>query len=389
MDALQKGTLNLIKAALTGAPCNLPEGFSIDAAADMIKKHKIVGLAYEGAVKCGIDKNVPAMQELFKVYYADIIRSQRQMQMLNKLFDAFDENQIDYLPLKGTILKSLYPQPGMRVMGDADILIRVEQYDKIKPLMLQLGFQEGKVTGHELHWHHPFLHLELHSMLMSLRNMDYNRYYGDGWSKSVTDTGSRYTYRCEDHYIFMLVHFAKHYRASGVGLRQPVDLWVYQKAFPQMDKNYLLHELSKLKLTDFYNNTQNMLATWFDGSAGDDISAYMTNYIWNSGCWGSRENYNIAEAIKDEKTVHSRTKNKLHYIFYTLFPPVKAIKNRYPILKKAPWLLPLLWPVRWISALLFRRKNIKACKDNLDLRSSKKLDAYQQKMHYVGLDFDF
>ena len=149
MDTLQKGTLTLIRSALTGNAYKLPEGFCIEDAAKMIQKHNIVGLAYEGAIKCGIDKSTPAMQELFQRYYGDIIRSDRQMKLLDKLFAAFQENNIDFLPLKGTILKSLYPQPGMRPMGDADILIRVEQYDRIKSVMAQLGFQEGKVTGHE------------------------------------------------------------------------------------------------------------------------------------------------------------------------------------------------------------------------------------------------
>lgn len=39
---------------------------------------------------------------------------------------AFDAGGIDYMPLKGSILKDLYPRHEMRMMGDADILIRME-----------------------------------------------------------------------------------------------------------------------------------------------------------------------------------------------------------------------------------------------------------------------
>ena len=46
------------------------------------------------------------------------------------------------MPLKGCNMKALYPSPELRVMGDADILIRVEQYDRIRPIIQSLGFEE-------------------------------------------------------------------------------------------------------------------------------------------------------------------------------------------------------------------------------------------------------
>lgn len=389
MDALQKGTLALIRAAVTGEACSLPEGFSIDQAADMIRRHKITGLAYDGAVKCGIDKNCSTMQEMFRHYYADIIRHSRQMQLLKQLEEAFQANGVDYLPLKGTILKPLYPQPAARVMGDADILIRMSQYDKIKPIMAQLGFEEGNVTGHELHWNHPWFHVELHKMLMSQRNLDFKRYYGDGWSKAIPETNSRYTYRQEDHYIFLFVHYAKHYRAGGIGLRQLIDLWVYQQAYSNMDMGYIRAELTGLKLGAFFDNTQKMLSAWFENGSLDDKSAFMSDYICSGGCWASHENYQLAERLKDEHLAGSRQKAKVLNLCRIIFPPVKSLKNRYPVLEKAPYLLPVFWPVRWVTALLFRQNNIKTTQKNMKARSAEKADAYLQELQYVGLDFDF
>lgn len=389
MNILHEGTLALIKAAITGDSCTLPEGFQIEQVADMIRRHKVIGLVYEGAIKCGIDKQCTTMQELFQFYYRDTIIHERQMHLLKKLEAAFQENGIDYLPLKGTILKPLYPQPAARVMGDADILIREEQYDKIKPIMEQLGFQEGAITGHELHWNHPQFHVELHKMLMSQRNLDFKRYYGNGWSKAILYNNYRYTYREEDHYIFLFVHYAKHYRAGGIGLRQLVDLWVYQRAYPNMDKNYIYQELSKLNLSEFFDNTQKMLCAWFEDGIWDDKVTFMSNYICSGGSWASHENYQLAEQLKTEHLVGSRQKAKVRQLLRAIFPPVKAISHRYPILKKAPYLLPIFWPVRWITALLFRQRNIKAVQENMKDRSSEKVDAYLQDLQYVGLDFDF
>ena len=251
--------------------------------------------------------------------------------------------------------------------------------------MLELGFEEGNVTGHELHWNHPWFHVELHKMLMSQRNLDFKRYFGDGWSKAVVQSNTRYTYREEDHYIFMFTHYAKHYRAGGIGLRQLVDLWVYERANPQLDKNYIRTELSSLKLAEFYENTLNMLSVWFDNGTPDIKTEFMTNYICSGGCWASKENHQLAEKLKTEHLAGSRKKAK----FRQFFPPVRAMKNRYPVLEKAPFLLPVFWPVRWISALLFRRENIKASQATASQETDQKADAYLKDLQYVGLDFDF
>lgn len=389
MDTSTKGTLALIRAAITGEACTLPDDFQIEQAADMARRHKITGLVYEGAVKCGIDKQCPAMQEMFKRYYADMIRHEQQMHMLKKLEAAFQENSIDYLPLKGTILKPLYPQPAARVMSDADILIRMEQYDKIKPIMTQLGFSEGEITGHELHWNHPHFHIELHKMLMSQRNLDFKRYYGDGWFKAIPESGCRYTYRKEDHYNFLFIHYAKHYRAGGIGLRQLIDLWVYQRAYPNMDMDYIRTELDGLKLGEFYINTQKMLSAWFENGTLDNKSAFMSDYICSGGCWATTETYRLAETLKTEHLAGSRKNAKALLFLRAIFPPVKSMKSRYPVLEKAPYLLPVFWPVRWITAVLFRRKNIQATQENLSKQTSEKADAYLEQLQYVGLDFDF
>ncbi len=389
MDTIQKGTLALVKAAITGEACVLPDDFQIEQAAVMAQRHKITGLVFEGAVKCGIDRRCDTMQEMFKRYYADIIRHDRQMKVLKQLETAFQENGIDYLPLKGTILKPIYPQPAARVMGDADILIREEQYDKIKPIMLQSGFEEGEVNDHELHWHHPHMHIELHRYLAPKMNLDLYRYFENCWSKAIPQSGSRYTFSVEDHYIYLFVHYAKHYRGGGIGLRQLTDLWVYRRANPGMDINYIRTELSKLKMEHFLDNTHNMLAFWFDGSQPDEKAAFMSELIWNNGSWGTQAAHQTAQSLKEQRLAGSKTKSRLHHLLTVIFPPAGTLKRRYKVLEKAPYLLPVFWPVRWVSALFFRRDNIQNYKTELQNRSSEKTDAYLQQLQFVGLDYDF
>ena len=171
--------------------------------------------------------------------------------MLDKVFAAFDEHHIDYLPLKGVLLKHIYPKAEMRSMGDADVLIRVDQYDRIKPLMPPLGFAEVTESDHELIWQSEVLHLELHKRLVPSYHEAEFAYFGDGWDRAVKLQGCRYDMKPEDEYVFLFAHFAKHYVDGGIGIRHALDLWVYRRTNPDLDNAYIQTELKKLKLERF------------------------------------------------------------------------------------------------------------------------------------------
>lgn len=65
-------------------------------------------------------------------------------------------------------------------MGDADILIRMGQYDRIKPILNSFGYCEGEAWDHELKWIHSALFLELHRRVVPMGHKDFSAYFGDG-----------------------------------------------------------------------------------------------------------------------------------------------------------------------------------------------------------------
>ena len=72
-----------------------------------------------------------------------------------------------------------------------------------------------------------------------------------------------------------------------------------------------------------------------------------------------------------------------------IFLPYKTMCKKFPILERMPVLLPIMWVVRWVDALLFKRKNIAIKKHKLQTMSADKINGYQQALNYVGLDFNF
>lgn len=384
MNHIHRGILTLIRSAVTGQALPLPENFRLEDAQEMILAHQISGLCYEGAVICGIPKSHPVMDTLFKKYYRAIVRSNAQMQALDQLYAAFEENSIDYLPVKGCVLKPLYPNPAMRSMGDADVLIRMEQYDRIKPLMLRLGYTEMPEYHHELPWNNKALHLELHRYLVpEFLVLEYD-HFSDVWNRSVHTGGTKYAMMPEDAFVYLFMHYAKHYRGGGIGIRQLLDLWVWQRTYPQMDMALVRKQLDSLHLLVFFENTSKMLDCWFAEKAYGEKEQYMTDYIFSSGCWGQTDRRIASQGLLKVRQAGSMRSARFVFVLEKVFPSAKTLSKQYPVLKKAPWLLPVMWPVRWVSTVLFRRQNIRHAAEGFRASNIK---SFEESLSYVGLDF--
>ncbi len=380
------GLITLIKSAIDGKKYDLPDEFDIDNSYSIIAFHKIQSLAYMGAVNCGIDADLPAMKKLFLDTCAYVSQSTRQGEAIDELIAAFEKNGIKYMPVKGTLIKDLYPQPDMRYMSDADIVIDTNQYKIIKPLLTDLGYEEEAESLCELIWHKQQLHLELHKMLIPPNIPDYYRYYGKGFSKGKPVSETRYELSDEDHYVFIFTHFTRHYRAGGIGIKHMADLFVYVDKKPDLDFAYIESELKKLKLYDFYKNVNRTLDCWFKDAEYDETTEHITRSVLLSGAYGTVKKGNLSEAVSREKKYGS---SKLSKLIWLIFLPYPYMCLKYPFLKKAPILLPIMWVVRIFTSLVFNRKRVQTNLEDVASLNKDEIDKYRQGLDLVGLDFDY
>ena len=389
MDVTQQGILLLLKSAITQEPQVLPDGFDIETAYPLIRKHHMATLCYDGAVRCGVPRQHPVMQRLFKSYCKAMQVSEGQLKELRRIYKAFDEKGINYMPLKGCNMKALYPKPELRIMGDADILIRTEQYDRIVPIMESLGFTTVTESDHELIWQSSQLYLELHKHLIPSYNKDYYAYFGDGWNLAEVHRGCRSDMALEDTFVYMLTHFAKHYRDGGIGCRHVVDLWVYLRANPEWDEERVHRCLEALHLQEFYENLCQLIKAWFECGPASMKTDIMSEFIFSSGSWGEGESRALSLAVRDRRHSIWGFSGRLMYFFQRVFPGVSAMGRFYPVLKKAPWLLPVIWILRLFQKLLFEPGSWRKKAEILKSMSREKLDERQQMLRYVGLDYHF
>ena len=295
MNSRQTDLLKLIYAAISKEKMKLSDDFSIASLIPLIKTHELHALCYYGALECGISSESEEMQSLFEQVCSHIFVSELQKRIACKTFTLFEDNGIEYMPLKGILLKELYTYPEMRTMGDLDILIKLEQYPKIKELLEAREYTEVTESDHELIWQKNNIHIELHKRLIPSYNKDYYTYFGDGWSLAVPECGTRYKMDDENQLVYLFTHFAKHYRNGGIGIKQMVDLYLYTKSKPDMDKERIRKALTSLSLLEFYDNVCHTLSVWFEGVEANEISELISNTIFKSGSFGTRESHLLAE----------------------------------------------------------------------------------------------
>lgn len=385
MTITQHGIVLLIKSAITGEKYKLPKEFSIEAedVQKLIKKHHLMLLAYVGAVNCGISKTLPYMRQLFLYYCKEIVRNEEQMAAVQKVFDAFEENGIDYLPTKGCNLKAVYPKPEMRKMGDADISIRKEQSEEIIELMPKIGFTQADPEDGVLVWNSPSLHLELHMHMKSFYNQSY---YDDVWERVHAVSKHRYAFGVEDEFVHVFNHFAKHYRSGGIGCRQLVDLYVLRRKHPQMNERYIYREMKKIYLHKFYKNVMALIDVWFEDGAATPITDQIGDFIFESGNWGTMKSFVASKQVTLANESGEKGNFREKAILSTVTPNLEYMQQRYPVLYKVPFLLPLFWIVRWFKAISVQKEHIpEFVKSWSDIENKRVLDL-QERFKMVGLD---
>ena len=176
METQHLGIITLLRSALNKEKLSLPNDFNLEDSFGLINYHQLTGLALQGATLCGIPRNNPVFVRMTLSFCKSLQESKNQMVKLHQIYSLFDRENIDYLPIKGAVIKSLFQKPEYRLMGDADILIHPEEYPRIREIMIEAGMENIKETDYELVWYSPALTVELHKRLIATHNKDYHAY---------------------------------------------------------------------------------------------------------------------------------------------------------------------------------------------------------------------
>ncbi|MCQ2469065.1 MAG: nucleotidyltransferase family protein [Ruminococcus sp.] len=257
-----------------------------------------------------------------------------------KLF-AFCENKgIWYMPLKGSILKDIYPEYGMRQMADNDILYDITYREDVRKYFESLGYEVflyGK-KNHDIYMKPPVLNFEMHYDLFGeYINSVWADYYSDIKNRLIKDQDNQYGYHFsdDDFYIYITTHEYKHFSRNGTGLRSLADRYVFIKN-KDLDLNYIEAECQKLGIAEYEKESRELSLKLFEHEPDldkfTDAELKMLNCYLDSGTYGSVEN-KVAKSLKNQ--------SKLSFWIQNIFIPWKLMKYSVPFTAASPLLYPI------------------------------------------------
>ncbi len=388
LNQIELGLITLVRSALTQQVLPLPEKFPARQAVPIIKKHQIAPMLIHTMSQYDSADMAFCVERLLETSGLSISVTESQMLESEAICAAFEAEQIDYALLKGSLIRAYYPEYCIRTMADVDILVRKSQYDKIAPIMERLGFEREVESDHEYNWRKGRVHIELHKSLIPTYDKSFYKYFGDGWDiVHPAQTGStRYVMADEDQFIYLFTHYAKHFRDGGIGIKHLTDLWIFKKATPNLQEKKIVAELKKLNLDEFYRNVMQTAAVWFEDAEPNEMTELISREIISNGAYGREATRKKAEVVRNAPTAGKHS--KFRWTLRMIFLPYKNMCRKYPFLKKLPFLLPIMWIVRWFTALFCKAEDTKKNVNLVRNMSQESVDDYREYLALLGLYFD-
>lgn len=276
-----------------------------------------------------------------------IYRYMLQDYEFHRICNTLEQRKVPFIPLKGSILRELYPEPWMRTSVDLDILVHPEDVTRASNILeTALSYKIDGCATHDVSLQTPGgAHIELHFDLVEEGRANSAKDVLDKiWETATLRDGSGFLYELPDAYLYFyhIAHMVKHFEVGGCGIRSFLDLWLLENS-AAADPNQRRLLLEKADLFQFAQAAVKLSQVWFDGAAPDNLSQKLEQFILQGGTFGSSSN---RVALNQQNRG-----GKLAYLFSRIFIPYGKLKRYYPILEKHRWLTPFMQIRRWFMLL--------------------------------------
>ncbi len=284
-------------------------------------------------------------QQLQMTQIKALYRYEQLRHALEELCGVLEDAQIPFMPLKGSVIRELYPEPWLRTSCDIDILVHEEDLDRAVAHLTAVGWSvRGNKNYHDISLYSPTgVHLELHFNIKE--NIDrIDAVLERVWEYSAPIDGKRYEYRQTNEFLLFhfFAHMSYHFVAGGCGVRPLLDISILQDRLTY-DESAFAALCAAAGLTRFCACVAELIHVWFEGAAPTPLTAKMEAYIMSGGVYGIGANHVAVQ--------RARRGGRLRYLCSRLFVPYRILKTRYPVLEKHKWLYPFMQVRRWFEAL--------------------------------------
>lgn len=336
-DLLLTITRSVIEDRLADIPP--PDEATLSALYALAKRHEMAHLAAEGLRRADLLPAGELGAKFRKQRMAAIYSDESKAAALADIDRHLTAAAIPYIPLKGAVLRDLYPATWMRTRCDIDILIRPEALDAAIRALTDAGYDLHHRTDHDVHFYSPRkVHIELHFRLIpdysqvTIPDMD------TLWAGTVPVSPHTCRYALEDalFYEYHVVHMVNHILSGGCGLRPFLDLWLLDN-LPTADHPARKALIAQSDLTTFAEVASQLAASLFGTTPCTDPTCLeLADYVTSTGVYGD-----IRKEAANWQAPPVQT------LCQKVFWPYHLMAIRYPQLERHRWLYPLYHIRRW------------------------------------------
>lgn len=374
----KKYFLQMVSVSIKGLPVPpCPDEVDTAGLYKLSVRNAVQGILYLAVKSGAVTLSAETEAKLQKSYMAILAREASQQEEIEYIKETFSKENIEFMFLKGTHLKSLYPTPEMRFMVDMDILVKEKSMDKGGKLILARGFTQEMNNGKDIVLiKKPFLTIELHKMLF-VEDYFMHDYFSSVWDRVEKVSEYEYKMPINDLYVYTLSHLAEHYLEAGSCFRPLMDLFLMEQKYGEtLDFDYINEQFKQLGIEKFAIKIRQLYKCAFDNAEYNDDLITMENYI----VFGAPVN-NAEEVSRVALTKQTKSQRLLN----SLFPGLRHMKLRYSILEKLPFLLPFFWVVRIFEFFFKKNSEISNKKDKISKVDSKSVDIMKEIFEKSGL----
>lgn len=318
------------------------------------KGHNLLGILHCAILNAKNKSDLPEsfLNALENKFFDLIFLSNAQINMLEEVKTLFASAQCPYITFKGATLREYYPVPESRAMGDIDVLIKAEDRDKIKKLLISNGFDCVKENGPVYNYVKNGVLLDVHTKLISCYDtepfcsaFDYAEF--DGFDGKFDDSF---------HFAYLIAHMAHHFKFYGAGIKLILDLAVMLKT-ANIDIQKVFEYLSAVELEKFGKTVLTVCHNFF--GIGYDYAIDTKNvekYLCDCGAFGN-ENENKGVTVARRELEEGKKYSPFMAKLRLLFPPYKKLKeiDYIKFIDGRPWLI----LYAWIYRIIYNFKNRK------------------------------
>lgn len=337
------------------------EDFSGESLAKLLqlaKNHDILHIAAEFLEKNGLISDEALKSALNRQKMLAVFRREQQNFEFDRVCKLFEQERIDYIPLKGSVIKDFYPYDWMRTSSDIDILIKPDDLDKaIQAITENLGFEFDGRSRHDCSLiSKNGVNLELHFAIQSSFE-ELDKVFEKIWDYTLPCESFEHRFDLTNEFLlfYIIAHAKYHFSSGGCGIRPFIDFRLLENQL-KFSEEVFSTLIKESKCEDFQKGVRKLSEVWFEHKEHSELSLMMEEFILTGGVFGTRSNLGAADRYLKG--------GKFKYLSSRIFAPKEQIVIMYPICKKHPLLIPLYQIKRWFR--LLRKDVSSAAKSELE-----------------------